>query len=68
MPRSNGRPADRRRKTPKPPAPRCMCGGKPTKYGCCVRCLDSTVATMQLQTMGVYLPSRTERNTRKPRA
>lgn len=41
MPKSNGRPKDRMRKTPKPDTQQvCVCGGKATKYGVCVRCLD----------------------------
>ena len=63
MPKSNGRPKNRQRKTPKVVVEaRCpRCGGKPTKLGLCVRCLDDPINTALLQTQGIYLPTRTER-------
>lgn len=65
MPKSNGRPKNRQRKTPKRARTEalCVCGGKATRYGVCVRCLDSPLATMELQARGVYLPSRKQRRT-----
>ena len=63
MPKSKGRPLNRRRKTPKPESkmPLCACGGKATKFGKCIRCLDAPLTSLALQAYGVYLPSRAER-------
>lgn len=60
MPKSNGRPKNRLRKTPKPNSCQktCACGGKATKYGVCIRCLDDPTRRVMLQAHGIYLPSR----------
>ena len=63
MPRSSGRPLNRRPEHPKPAAQPalCPCGGKATRYGRCVRCLDDPLSNLILQAHGVYLPTRAER-------
>ena len=63
MPKSNGRPLNRRRKTPKVnrPEPTCSCGGKATRFGLCVRCLDYPMSSLVLQANHIYLPSRADR-------
>jgi hypothetical protein len=63
MPKSNGRPLNRRRKTPRLNDRKqvCSCGGVATKYGKCVRCLDDPTTRLILQASGIYLPSRKER-------
>lgn len=65
MPRSNGRPKDRQQKqAAKGEIQRCICGGKATRFGVCVRCLDAPVHNLQLQAMGIYPPSRKQRDKR----
>jgi hypothetical protein len=63
MPKSNGRPANRRRKSPRVDSrqAQCSCGAKATKYGKCIRCLDVPLTRIMLQAHGIYLPSRKER-------
>jgi hypothetical protein len=62
MPKSNGRPKDRMRKTPQvDQVKHCACGGKATKFGQCVRCMDNPISQAILQVNGIYLPNRKER-------
>lgn len=64
MPKSNGRPKDRQPKVQQAKAvSTCPCGGKATRFGVCVRCLDNPPNVLQLQAIGLYLPDRKQRRT-----
>jgi len=65
MPKSNGRPPERLRKSPRIDSmqERCSCGRKAAKYGKCVRCLDDPLMSAFLQSVGIYLPRRKDRRT-----
>jgi hypothetical protein len=55
MPKSSGRPKNRQPKRPKverQPA-LCLCGGKPTRFGMCVRCLGRPEMEVLLRAVGL---------------
>lgn len=66
MPKSNGRPKNRLRKTPKLRSyqVKCHCGKRATQYGMCQACLDKPLNRVILQAHGIYLPSKDQRRKR----